>query len=342
MNPEVSVIIPTYNRAEYIEFTLESISRQSFRNWECIVVDDNSDDNTSEIVRKFTDSDERFKLISRHRNPGGAPTCRNIGIEQSRGEYLLFLDSDDILADNCLLNRINFLNNNRDLDFAVFKGLIFHNRPGDTNVLISSNDDYNVIPLILNFDSPWITLNPLFRKTSLLGNNIFWHEGLAGFQDLQFHLLCICKKLKFSYAESEPDCFWRRHDSPDKIGNKLGQLKFLDSNLVYIGLVIKYLKDAGLFSDENARIINKFFLSKALQLINENQSPEPVLSFLKTNRIKTNSELNIERIFFGLVNLARKTKIKLVESIAYRIFFPLYWNRNIISRPFKSLMQKSI
>lgn len=95
-HPQVSIIIPTYNRAGTIVKSLESVRNQSIRSWECIVVDDGSTDNTKEIVQRFIDTDSRFLYLVRGSDrKKGANACRNIGIENAVGKYITFLDSDD-------------------------------------------------------------------------------------------------------------------------------------------------------------------------------------------------------------------------------------------------------
>src|SRR5690606_34265329 len=98
-DPLISIVIPTYNRAQFIAETLTSVKNQTYQNWECVVVDDGSTDNTIEIIQQFTASDDRFKLYSRPTNrPKGANACRNYGFEVSSGLYINWFDSDDIMA----------------------------------------------------------------------------------------------------------------------------------------------------------------------------------------------------------------------------------------------------
>ena len=104
----VSVIIPSFNSSKFIGETIESIIHQSHSNWELIIIDDGSEDNTVKIIQEFISNESRIKLIERYRDPKGAPTCRNIGIENSHGDYLIFHDSDDILASWCLESRLNY------------------------------------------------------------------------------------------------------------------------------------------------------------------------------------------------------------------------------------------
>jgi glycosyltransferase involved in cell wall biosynthesis len=89
----ISVIVPTYNRADLISETIESILNQTYKNFELIIVDDGSTDNTEEVIRKFKDS--RIKYIKTD-NWGGPARPRNIGIKKAKGEYIAFCDDDDI------------------------------------------------------------------------------------------------------------------------------------------------------------------------------------------------------------------------------------------------------
>jgi len=120
MNPLISVIIPSYNRANLISETLDSILSQTYQNWECIVVDDGSTVETLKIVESYCSKDSRFKLLEREEQfPKGAPTCRNIGLMNAKGEFLIFLDSDDILFPHALIERVMFLLKHPELDFCV-------------------------------------------------------------------------------------------------------------------------------------------------------------------------------------------------------------------------------
>ena len=99
----ISIIIPTFNRAHIIGSTLESIINQSFTNWECIVVDDLSSDSTENVVFKYSSLDARIQF---HKRPiykeKGPSSCRNFGFEISKGDFIYFFDSDDILKSNAL------------------------------------------------------------------------------------------------------------------------------------------------------------------------------------------------------------------------------------------------
>lgn len=98
IKPIVSIIIPTYNRSHLIIETLKSIQEQVYKNWECIIVDDHSTDDTEKIVSKFISDKPRFSLHQRPLDKSkGANACRNYGFEKSSGVYVIWFDSDDIM-----------------------------------------------------------------------------------------------------------------------------------------------------------------------------------------------------------------------------------------------------
>lgn len=116
-SPLVSVIIPLYNAERYIAETIESVINQTYENWELIVVDDCSTDKSREIVRSFASKDNRIRLIESETNFGGPARPRNIGIDNSKGEYIAFLDADDLWLSMKLEDQLEYMIDN-DLDFS--------------------------------------------------------------------------------------------------------------------------------------------------------------------------------------------------------------------------------
>lgn len=105
----VSIITPSYNTAEFISETINSVLSQTYINWEMIIVDDCSSDNTTEVVASFKDS--RIKYIQNNKNCGAA-ICRNKAISAAKGKWIAFLDSDDLWLPHKLERQINFMNKN--------------------------------------------------------------------------------------------------------------------------------------------------------------------------------------------------------------------------------------
>ena len=113
MNPVVSIIIPLHNAEDYIHDTLLSIQEQSLENFECIIVNDLSSDNSLSIIKDNFSKDKRFKVVSLRAN-SGACTARNVGIRMARGRYICFLDADDLFVRESLELRVKTLEGNDD------------------------------------------------------------------------------------------------------------------------------------------------------------------------------------------------------------------------------------
>ena len=114
----VSVIIPTYNRGYILSRSINSVLKQSYKNWECIIIDDFSSDNTKELIEKYIKKDKRIKYL-RNTHKKGPSGARNCGIEVSKGEYVAFLDSDDEWMPFHLMNSVNALRDFNTADFCT-------------------------------------------------------------------------------------------------------------------------------------------------------------------------------------------------------------------------------
>ena len=116
IKPEISVIIPVHNGQEHLEKCLYSLTKQSFSDFEVLIINNGSTDNTFNIAKSFSDSDNRFTIINH--NHGGAGEARNIGIENAVGKYLAFVDSDDLVLEQ-YLEKLHTAIISNDADVAV-------------------------------------------------------------------------------------------------------------------------------------------------------------------------------------------------------------------------------
>lgn len=110
MSVLVSIIMPSYNTDKFIEDTINSVLNQTYQNWELIIVDDCSTDNTNEVVSKFL-SDKRIKYLKNEKNSGAA-VSRNKALREAKGKWIAFLDSDDLWMPNKLEKQIKFMEDN--------------------------------------------------------------------------------------------------------------------------------------------------------------------------------------------------------------------------------------
>ena len=116
MNSLVSIITPFYNSSKFIEECVNSVAVQSYSNWELLIVDDFSDDNSKELLLSLEKKDERIKVTFLDNNIGAAK-ARNVAIRQARGKYIAFLDSDDFWEKNKLEKQIKFMEK-KDIAFS--------------------------------------------------------------------------------------------------------------------------------------------------------------------------------------------------------------------------------
>ncbi|MBR3209242.1 MAG: glycosyltransferase family 2 protein [Bacilli bacterium] len=186
----VSIIVPCFNSEKYIKRCLDSIKKQNYNDIEVIIINDGSTDNTSSIVKKYLD-DQRFKLIETPNN--GIGKTRNFGIKKANGEYIMFLDSDDYLTDNCIEEIIKTAKEtNADIvvgDYYVLKEektLIKIKDFGITSV--TENPE---VLLDINF-APWAKL---YKKEVI--NNITFEESLK-YEDAPFTVKSLLKANKIS------------------------------------------------------------------------------------------------------------------------------------------------
>ncbi|YAI82723.1 MAG: glycosyltransferase family 2 protein [cyanobacterium endosymbiont of Rhopalodia sterrenbergii] len=115
--PEVSVILATYNRAQYLTRCIQSVLNQTYQNWEFIIVDDGSQDNTFEIVNPYLEKFSKIRYL-KHKNIGAA-LSRNVGIKASFGDYITFIDSDDKYLSNHLQSKLDFFTKNPEIELIV-------------------------------------------------------------------------------------------------------------------------------------------------------------------------------------------------------------------------------
>lgn len=127
-NPLVSIIIPCYNTASYIEETLKSVLDQTFKKWEAIIVNDDSPDNTEQIIQKWLDKDKRFKYYKKKN--GGLADTRIFGIEKSTGKYIFPLDSDDYIDCNYLQKAVNILESDSKIEILYCEVMKFGEQTG--------------------------------------------------------------------------------------------------------------------------------------------------------------------------------------------------------------------
>jgi glycosyltransferase involved in cell wall biosynthesis len=208
----ISVVVPTHNRAGLIGETIQSVLDQSCPDWELIIVDDHSTDTTEQAVADYARRDSRIRSLRRSQAAKGPAPCRNEGVAAATGEFLLFLDSDDLLAPHCLKQRVDYMKQHPELDFAVFPMVRFYQVPGDSDRVINRyldtpGDSY--LKMLLRGDWPWTVTSPIWRRHAFVSTGGFDND-MQVLEDPDLHTRAIFAGLTFEVVENaRADCYYR-------------------------------------------------------------------------------------------------------------------------------------
>lgn len=159
MNPLISIIVPCYDQAEFLPEALQSVMEQTNENWECIIVNDGSPDNTEEVAMEWLSKDNRFKYI--YKENGGLSSARNAGIKTALGKYILPLDADDMISTNYLADCLLKFENNTHI-----------------KVVYGSAVKFGVV------NHPWNL--SAFKYDALLHNNMIYCSAIFKKEDWEF------------------------------------------------------------------------------------------------------------------------------------------------------------
>jgi glycosyltransferase involved in cell wall biosynthesis len=154
MPAKLSLIIPCYNSEKTLGDTLKSVLKQDFQNWEVLIVNDGSTDNTEEIALKFVDKDKRFKYFSKPNE--GLGKTRNFGIDRAKGVYILPLDSDNLVEPDFALKAIEILDSNNEIGVVHGHAEYFGERSGVWNI-----DEFDLVKILID---NYIDACAIFRK----------------------------------------------------------------------------------------------------------------------------------------------------------------------------------
>ena len=208
--PIVSVITPTKDRIALLQEAMDSVVVQTFGDWEHLVIDDGSTDGTTGMVAERTSTDPRIRLFKRKGDARGASVCRNLGLHEARGRYVVFLDSDDILEPGCLERRVAIMDRNSDLCFATFCSAAFVKQRDDVEGGGYSRDlQGDDLLRFLYFENPWVITSPIWRRRTLVELGGF-DEALPSWQDLDLHIRAITRGLRYlRYPEVDNLVRWQ-------------------------------------------------------------------------------------------------------------------------------------
>ena len=234
MAAKLSIAMPVFNHPEELKTMLDSILANTFQDWELLAVDDGSEQETLSLLEQYAAQDERIRFIRRERLPKGAQTCRNIGFEQAKGEYIIFFDSDDYVLPECLEARVKTLDAERDVDFIVSpSGTYTDNsfQPFAPMNIYGYGVRKDDVQGFLRRQLPFVGWNNTYRMVALQRCGAVWDEQLQVLQDCDFNLQCLHRGLRYTYAKTPPH-FGYRVTRTGSITTKIKKEGYFD-NVLY-------------------------------------------------------------------------------------------------------------
>jgi glycosyltransferase involved in cell wall biosynthesis len=263
MNELVSIIIPLYNRAPILAETLDSIIAQTYKEFECIIVDDDSTDNSIEIANSFVKKDIRFKLYKRPPTlKKGACSCRNYGFEKSNGVFIQWFDSDDVMLSNMIEVKVNALNANV-ADTVISRCAFFINDAKiftvDQKQTIKNKTDNPAFELISS-DFSTVTSQIMFKKSFLNKEKKLFNVHLKKNQETELFVRLYLANPNFIFLENIGVLIRRgNHQSISSVYNTFDESKKKLINIIAYFEMYQSFKNANRLTSEIKIFFNNFF-----------------------------------------------------------------------------------
>lgn len=172
--PIVSIVVPCFNCARFVSETVQSVLSQDYQDWELLLVDDRSTDDSLSILQKFASQDPRIRVIALEKNSGGPATPRNRGVAMAKGQYVAFLDSDDIWPRNKLSYQLKQMAD-LDLDFSSGDKRPFLRVP-PLSEIPSDQGQWTKLSLSAMLRKNRVNTSSVVVKTSVLRGKTFDHD----------------------------------------------------------------------------------------------------------------------------------------------------------------------
>ncbi len=249
-----SVIIPNYNQAHYLKKAINSVLKQSYQNFEIIVIDNNSSDNSKEVVESFQNNKIKLFSIDNH---GIISKSRNFGILNSNGEWICFLDADDYWFKNKLLEIKNFVDNKLSVD-VICNGEIYffyHSKKFKKKIYKKKNKKLSIFNSLLLAGNQLSTSATSVRKKFINDNKIYFSEdrSIITSEDYDYWLRLAHKKANFKFIDKYLGIWFLHENSTSN--------QFNDHNKAHLNVSLNHLKDSR-FDKSLKKFLKKYLFFK--------------------------------------------------------------------------------
>jgi glycosyltransferase involved in cell wall biosynthesis len=280
--PLVTIVLTTYNRAHLIEETLDTIINQTYKKWECIIIDDNSIDTTNIIVNNVIENDQRFQFYIKPKEiPQGLPSSRNIGIKKAKGEFLVFFDDDDVVHPQLLEICVSEFKKNQNLDFVHYQKKSFQDDFLYSNIkyidsCITDILTENIYENVIIGELPIASCTVLWNS-ELLKNNLF-NEVLMYAEEWECYSRILLTKDNILGLKINVPLYYNRKHKVSNTGEFWSDNPMrLDSYKLAHQLICELL----ITNDKMTTKLAQYFIQKAYELKDNNITKVFLFSSLK-------------------------------------------------------------
>ncbi len=313
--PIISIVIPVFNGEKFIEETIDSVLKQSFSNWELIIVDDGSTDNTTSLIKGVQEKDSRVTYLCKEN--GGQASARNLGISKAKGDWIAFLDADDLWTEEKLDIQIKLAQSNPRIDLIFSQGCEFHEvKESNKEIPIWKTGELNGDAFVKDlFVRSGIINSSVLLKTEVAKSHPLNEEKQQiGTEDWDLWLRLAIDNKTF-FGQNERLVYYREHPS----GIHLNQVKMLRGKE---HLYLKHLESKTFSSLLFKRQLRFVYREMMNHLFKNGELGELDSAFARLRKIDkfgfgTISQSVVKKIF------SRKAFMYLSNKVIYRIAYRL-------------------
>lgn len=292
MQPFFSIITPVYNAEKYIKKCIKSVQDQSFSDFELILVNDGTPDNSGIICEEYANKDSRIRVF--HKNNGGVSSARNLGIEKSCGEFILFLDADDSLMKHTLEVCHNMIANNQ-LDILQFETCRINKDGSIYKKKVSVNRSFDILPpheYIERGKYKVCAGGSCIKKEIIDKNGLRFNEKIKLAEDQIFIFSCIINSSRIQFHDEQLYCYLYNPESATNTC-KTADIK---NSMIELGKFVKRYPVTG-------RQINALTIDFIIKLINNRDIKyHEIKSLSYTNNFEYGEKLTLAAKTFCILS----------------------------------------
>lgn len=327
---QISVIVPVYNGEKYIRECLDSIFSQTFTDFEIIIVDDGSTDNTFDILTELSVKCNNLSIIRQENK--GVSCARNIGIKHAKGKYLCFIDSDDYIKNN-FLEKLTEVVREENVDWVLSGNIEFDDKKVSKKLILPEKEYVlsKEIDCLQFFNLSLLTapFAKLYRRDIIINNNLLFNEKISYAEDREFNIYYaqnIQNVKSISYIG-----YYYRTDSINSLSKKKRSYKFKYDLFYWRLLKNNFLRRNHCSNEVNTFLVNVLYhiVNDNIKLLAESYSPKEMNSILSD--VVSYIDKKYLRRYWGLIkaNAIQKYLILYIPLVVLlKIYYHKYGKQN--------------